>query len=282
MNRKYIFLDIDGTLYSSRINCIPDSAVEALREARKTGHKVFLCTGRSLAEVSRYLNFEVDGFVMGAGAMIYAEGKRIYDHPMKTADVTEIKKLIDSFGMGYALEGSAGAYCSRSGYESLLWYFGRTEETREKRIRCCMDNAVYPEDRGDETVDKIYKICSFNDCWEPDYPALEKKLKEPYILTKSMALEKDHYYTGEVTDGTINKATAVKRVMEYYQADMKDTIAMGDSGNDIPMLKACRMGIAMGNATDETKRSADYVTTDILDNGIRNAFIHCGLIEGEE
>ena len=47
---KYIFLDVDGTLYSPKLGEIPESAMEAIRLAREEGHKIFLCTGRSLAE----------------------------------------------------------------------------------------------------------------------------------------------------------------------------------------------------------------------------------------
>ena len=106
---KYIFLDVDGTLFSPKLGDIPESANEALALARKAGHRIFLCTGRSLAEVSRYLNADVDGFILGAGAMIYADRKRIYDHPFPTADVTRIKKIIRRNNLGYCLEGGAEA-----------------------------------------------------------------------------------------------------------------------------------------------------------------------------
>ena len=96
---KYIFLDIDGTLYSTTIGKIPDSAQEAVRLARKNGHRIFLCTGRSLAEVSQYLNMDVDGFILGAGAMVYADHKRIFDHPIDAGSIARIKRLISSFGL---------------------------------------------------------------------------------------------------------------------------------------------------------------------------------------
>ena len=51
--KKYVFLDIDGTLYSPQIGKIPDSAMDAIRQARANGSKVFLCTGRSLAGCSK-------------------------------------------------------------------------------------------------------------------------------------------------------------------------------------------------------------------------------------
>ena len=54
MDRKIIFLDVDGTL----VDCegkLPDSAARAVRQARENGHRVYICTGRSRAEVYPYL-----------------------------------------------------------------------------------------------------------------------------------------------------------------------------------------------------------------------------------
>ncbi|MBQ7644837.1 MAG: HAD hydrolase family protein, partial [Spirochaetales bacterium] len=55
-------------------------------------------------------------------------------------------------------------------------------------------------------------------------------------------------------------------------------MAFGDGGNDRAMLQSAPVGVAMGNAWTETKEVADYITTDVDDNGIRNALVHYGLI----
>ena len=279
---KYIFLDVDGTLYSPKLGEIPESAMEAIRLAREEGHKIFLCTGRSLAEVSRYLNEDVDGFILGAGSMVYADHKRIFDHPIPQRDVTRIKKIIHRNNLGYCLEGAAGAYCDPSGYESLLWYFSGGVTDREEQIKKCMANGTYPEKFGSEENDSIYKICAYGTDWHPDYEKLEKDLEYPYILTKVIELKEDHFCIGEVTDSNINKYTGVTKVLDYYNAESFQAYAFGDSANDLPMLKACGYGIAMGNGSDSIKEVADYVTDDILEHGIWNAFVHYGLIRGEK
>lgn len=280
-NRKFIFLDVDGTLYSPKLGEIPSSTLEAMARAREEGHRIFLCTGRSLAEVSRYLNEDVDGFILGAGAMIYADHKRIYDHPIPSSDVTRIKKVIRRNNLGYVLEGGAGAYCDPKGYESMLWYFSGGETDRDKRIQKCMDNCTYPETFGSEEVDSIYKICAYGPEWEPDYVNLGKELEEPYILTKVYDSREDRFIIGEITDRNIDKASGVNTVLEHYNVESFMAYGFGDSANDIPMLKACGHGIAMGNGSDEIREIADYVTSDILEHGIWNAFVHYGLIKGE-
>lgn len=78
----------------------------------------------------------------------------------------------------------------------------------------------------------------------------------------------------------ITKAHAVNTLLEHLGADRADTVAFGDAKIDIPMFEACATGVAMGSGGDESKAAADYVTTDVDDDGIWNAFVHLGLIEG--
>lgn len=278
--RKYIFLDIDGTLFSTSIGRIPDSALAAMELARKNGHKLFLCTGRSLAEVVKYLNADVDGFILGAGSMVYAEGKRIYDHPIDASEIARIKHTVHSFGLGYSLEGTAGAYCSPDGYESLLKYFSGGSTDRKKQIARCNANCTYPETFGSEESDSIYKVCAFGTAWEPIYPKLAAALEHPFILTKVMELK--DFVIGEITDRNISKANGIEQILAHYNAEEFDAVGIGDSANDIPMLKKCGISVAMGNSSPETKEAAQYVTSDILHHGIWNAFVHYGIIEGEE
>lgn len=277
--RKYIFLDIDGTLFAPAIGSVPESAFEAIAQARKNGHKVFLCTGRSLAEVSAYLNQGVDGFILGAGAMVYAEGKRIYDHPIPTRSISRIKRMIRECGLGYALEGSAGAYCDEKGYELVLRYFAGGETDREKMVRKAMDSCMYPETFGNEENDKIYKVCAYGEDWNREYPPLEAKLEKPYILTKSMELKEPKLCIGEITNGNVTKAEGIDRVLDHYLARPFEAVGIGDSANDIPMLRKCGLGIAMGNGSPEIKKEADWVTDDILDDGLAKALKYAGVIE---
>ena len=66
--------------------------------------------------------------------------------------------------------------------------------------------------------------------------------------------------------------------MTAVGAPMKNSIAVGDSGNDLEMIKAAGVGVCMGNGSDDVKAAADLVTTDVNDDGIYNAFVKLGLI----
>lgn len=76
----------------------------------------------------------------------------------------------------------------------------------------------------------------------------------------------------------VDKAVAVRRVVEYLGVDMADTVAMGDAKVDIPMFEACVTSVCMGSGGDEAKAAADFVTTDVDEDGLWNVFSHLGLL----
>ena len=82
MNRKIIFLDIDGTLTPAGSNTPPESAMRAVRAAQANGHLVFLCTGRNPAMLAPVLALGFEGAVAGAGGYVFAGDRVLFDCPM--------------------------------------------------------------------------------------------------------------------------------------------------------------------------------------------------------
>ena len=68
------------------------------------------------------------------------------------------------------------------------------------------------------------------------------------------------------------------KVMEMLGCDKKQTYAFGDSMNDASMFEVCQYGVAMGNAADELKEKADYITEHIECDGIKNALQYFKII----
>ena len=69
------------------------------------------------------------------------------------------------------------------------------------------------------------------------------------------------------------------KFISHFGIKLEETMAFGDGGNDIDMIKHAGIGVAMGNARDEVKAAADYVTTSVDDNGILNALIELNILE---
>mgnify|MGYP000081423280 FL=1 len=79
-------------------------------------------------------------------------------------------------------------------------------------------------------------------------------------------------FFADVNVAGVNKAMGINEFASYYGFDVSRTIAFGDGGNDISMIRAAGMGIAMGGASEAVKSVADYITEAVDENGVRNAW----------
>ena len=85
-------------------------------------------------------------------------------------------------------------------------------------------------------------------------------------------------YGADVIERGFSKAEGLKCLCAHYGIERKDSFAFGDSMNDYEIIREAAVGIAMGNAREELKAAADYVTSRIDEDGIWNACRHFGLI----
>lgn len=273
---KYIFLDIDGTLYSPKINAVPYSALEALKKAKENGHKLFVCTGRSLSAAKLFLNFDVDGFVFSAGAVVYVKGKRIHDKPIKTADLNHIREIAAKKSLGFCLEGNAGAYYDEAAFRHIYGYFSGSCINMEEGLEIMRSNCYFPLEYYDEN-DRISKVCVYAD-HEDALNELKQSLPDEFNCLTTLRNPQIKSHCVEVSYKTETKGTAAKLVCEAFGATLADAIGIGDSSNDFEMIRDCGIGIAMGNASEDVKEIADFITADILEDGIEYAFKHFGII----
>jgi hypothetical protein len=86
----------------------------------------------------------------------------------------------------------------------------------------------------------------------------------------------------DVVERSASKANGLKLLCDYFQIDIHDTIAFGDSMNDYEIVCAAGIGVAMGNAFPELKAAADYVTTRIDEDGVWNACVALKLFDPDE
>ena len=99
-----------------------------------------------------------------------------------------------------------------------------------------------------------------------------------YIST-SASYGRDGGTSGEVTKAGITKGSGVQAVLDMYNDPEGITYGFGDSMNDASLLQSTNIGIAMGNACDELKQYADYITDNIENDGIYKALKKYGLLE---
>ena len=272
---KIIFIDVDGTLVNYE-NVLPDSAVEAIRSSRQQGHKVYICTGRSRAEVYENIwNIGLDGMIGGNGSYVESEGKIILHQVITLEQCQRIVDWLHARGLEFYLESNNGLFASEN-------FEVRAEPTIQEY--CARKNQkpvtvreIFPEMicGGELYRDDLNKVSFILNSYK-DYLQAVKDFPDLKVGTWGGAGQTALF--GDFSPKNISKAHAIEVLLKYLDADISDTIAFGDAAIDIPMLEICAVGVAMQNGSDEIKAIADFVTDDVDHDGLKKAFTKLNLI----
>lgn len=280
MDKKIVFLDVDGTLINYDA-ILPKSAAEAVEGARKNGHKVYICTGCSKAEIEERHLCELDGMIGGNGAYVEDDGKVVMHQGLSKEDVKHIVDWCNDRHLGFYLEANSGMYCNdymlEQGPQVMVKYAlgkGANEEQAKQMSSGFVGSFIHlkGEDLYRDDVNKISFILS-------DYQDhLDSKKEFPSLIANTWGGRGELALFGDLGPTGITKRHAIEVLLKYLNADVKDTISFGDAKIDESMFECCAYNVAMGNANDELKAKADYVTADVDDDGLYKAFKHIGLI----
>lgn len=274
MNTKYVFLDIDGTLVDKG-GVIPETATKAITKTRERGHKVFVCTGRSRCEIHDYiLEAGIDGIVGSAGAYVELDGKVIYHRPMTERMNRRLLDYFESRKMSIFVETNDELLVNDIGLRYVAEHIRRCTLNNEPYDKAFFDlSSPLSEKHKPETL-PINKLLYVTTEYDPE--DVKRDLQTEFtVVDSAIALPGN---SGELSELGMHKGKGIDVVIQYFNADIKDTIGIGDGENDIEMLKSAGVAIAMGNANPKLKEVADFVTTNIDDDGLWNAFEWCQLL----
>lgn len=276
---KLIFIDIDGTLFDHAKDAIPESAKNAILSVKSKGHKIFLSTGRPYADIDQeILNFPLDGMIVSCGAVVYVDNKPIYckTYPQKEL-ISLIQFMLDN-NIGFSLDGIHKNYLTEEAFNCLSsLMFKNNEDSELSRAMMAKNNCFPFEDMKEEDLKEVVKISIFTKNKESCGKLFQKI---PESLTGFMYKNKHlNLYNGEISIKGITKATGLKKITTYLSKNIKDTIAIGDSLNDLDILQEAGLSICMGNGADECKKTADFVTKDVSDDGLAYALKHFNLAD---
>lgn len=243
-----VFLDIDGTLISGSLE-IPEGNQRAIAAAREKGHMVFINTGRSWGNIPETLlsQFNVDGIIAGSGVMITMNGKTVYRASMGNELVRRIAE--------YAFNHREYWYI----FEGLNRVYFLPNDVRDPASYQVL--LAKPED-----VQKMF------DGDEIQVIAMGVKVPDEFKEHFKDEIEVFQFdtYADCVIKGT-NKATGIQKVLELTGIKRENTIAVGDSNNDMDMIKFAGVGVAMANAQQSILDVADYVTESAEKCGVAAA-----------
>lgn len=257
-----IFFDIDGTLLVNPFDPMPESTVCAIEKARANGHICMINTGRSLKLVGEDITgqTEFDGLLLGCGTMITYRGDVLLHKTFTAEEAKQIIAGLTKHGIDAVLEGAENNFLAP---EEEMFH----EHWREY-IRKFTDMSYSTFGEAPEHFDKFY-------AYVEDRAKMDAFMQEFADLLDVVDRSKGYF---ELMPKGCSKASAMEYVAEYLGIPMSETVAIGDGANDIPMLECAHCAIVMGNAPEEVKQLADYVTTDVDKDGIENALKWLGVI----
>ena len=258
---KIVFTDIDQTLYSHTTNCVPETAIKAIKELQSKGIKVFLCSGRNYYLIRKTGILDIvhpDGLVMMNGACAAIDGRVIYQYPIPNSVVNAMIKFSYRLRFGLTLiEESEGHINMIDDHviDAHAKYGTRFPQPRKFPI---------PYDRV------VYQMIAFCD-------EFDESLFLPHLENCKSA--RWDPYAVDIMLKDSDKAKGILAVLEHYGWTSDNALSLGDNLNDIEMLLFTGISIAMDNGVSEAKAVADYVTDDIDKDGWAKAFRHYGLID---
>ncbi|GAA1923824.1 Cof-type HAD-IIB family hydrolase [Microbacterium aoyamense] len=281
---RIVFIDVDGTIleHGSRVAA---STVDAIQTARAAGHRVLLCTGRAQGDIDpAVLAIGFDGAVTNGGVTAYVGDELVVSRLLTPASVDRLVTAMQDLGIHYFLQTDDEVFAT-AGMTALVREWVRALQadddargvTRPENslaglaTRTYRDVTFAPED----AIAKAVFVSLEDDGLERLQVAVGDEF---HIVPGSIPLPGGS--NGEVCLLGTNKGTAIELVLAHLGEDPQDVIGIGDSWNDVEMFEVCGTSVAMGNAEPELKALADFVTTSVADDGVWNAFVRLGLIEG--
>ncbi|WP_049474109.1 MULTISPECIES: Cof-type HAD-IIB family hydrolase [unclassified Streptococcus] len=277
---KIIFLDVDGTIVDYD-NHIPNSARQAIRKARENGHLVYVCTGRSKAEMPDDIwNIGFDGMIGGNGSYVEHKGQILQHQLIPYETAKRAVDWLESRGLEFYLESNNGLFASRNFREAarptLRAYALGKGASEEQVLHMEAEDALHGLVYGGELYrDDLNKISFILHSYQDH---LDSKEAFPELKAGTWGGRGEEALFGDLGVKDIHKAYAVDVILQHLGANREDTIAFGDAKVDIPMLEACQIGVAMGNGGPEILAMADLITDDVREDGLYKAFEKLGLL----
>ena len=256
---KALLLDVDGTLLSFETHKVSQSSMDALKKVHDSGIKIVIATGRAASDLHEIDAVPYDGVIALNGAeCVLRDGSVIRKVAIPVQDFRKSMELAREFDFAVALELNEGVFVNRL-------------TPTVEQIAGIVEHPVPPVVDIEEMFDKkeCCQLCFYFD---------EETEQKVMPLLPGLSATRWHPLFADVNVAGTSKATGLSLFADYYRIKVAEIMACGDGGNDIPMLKAAGIGVAMGNASEKVQSVADFVTDTVDNNGLCKALKQFGVI----
>lgn len=272
---KLVALDLDGTLFdnSSRIS---KRNLTAIRSITDKGIHVVISTGRPFEGIpfdqikGTGINYAITA--NGSGIYEISTGKCLYENAMDEELVTPILNFLltrdihtDAFigGKGYTPVQCVETAQKLTVPSSIKNYIITTRTRLDNILQFIHENQL-----------KVQKM-TLNFYPAADGTLIDRETVRKFLVSNpSITTVCGGYNNLEFTRADANKGVGLRKLAEILGVNPDATMAIGDTENDLAIIEAAGIGVAMGNATDAVKARADYVTTTNTKDGVAAAIEH--------
>ena len=272
---KLVALDLDGTLFdnSSRIS---KRNLTAIRSITDKGIHVVISTGRPFEGIpfdqikGTGINYAITA--NGSGIYEISTGKCLYENAMDEELVTPILNFLltrdihmDAFigGKGYTPVQCVETAQKLTVPSSIKNYIITTRTRLDNILQFIHENQL-----------KVQKM-TLNFYPAADGTLIDRETVRKFLVSNpSITTVCGGYNNLEFTRADANKGVGLRKLAEILGVNPDATMAIGDTENDLAIIEAAGIGVAMGNATDAVKAPADYVTTTNTKDGVAAAIEH--------
>ena len=246
---KAAFFDIDGTLLSFKTHRVSEGTIRAFERLHKAGIRTFLSTGRPQVLIPP-MPVKFDATITMNGGYVFTPTEVLYANPIPQEDTDAwldysqrhaICTMLFTADAMMAANPTPVGYALRDMLEFPMPPIVDVSAMRGKKAYQLI--AVMPQER-DEEVGAMMTSCH---------------------------LPRWHEAFTDIVAAGNNKAVGMEAICRHYGISQEETLAFGDGGNDTEMLQWAGIGVAMGNASEELKRVADWVTSSVDEEGIERA-----------
>ena len=272
---KLVALDLDGTLFdnSSRIS---ERNLTAIRSITDKGIHVVISTGRPFEGIpfdqikGTGINYAITA--NGSGIYEISTGKCLFENAMDEELVTPILNFLltrdihmDAFigGKGYTPVQCVETAQKLTVPSSIKNYIITTRTRLDNILQFIHENQL-----------KVQKM-TLNFYPAADGTLIDRETVRKFLVSNpSITTVCGGYNNLEFTRADANKGVGLRKLAEILGVNPDATMAIGDTENDLAIIEAAGIGVAMGNATDAVKARADYVTTTNTKDGVAAAIEH--------
>lgn len=251
-NVRIVFVDLDGTLKDNeeKVSIRNKKIFERLADK---GIIVVLATGRSLQDAMTYSKqFSTSNYVIssnGAEIYNYVTKETIYKSVISREDVLKISELVKKYELFFIANCLDKTYTNKQYNESGKKIITSLDEIEEDISQIIIESF-------DLDKMKLFR----KDFGNVEHLKISNKSRNPETSKKIL------FY--DITCDDVSKGNAVKTLCNYLKINIDKTMAIGDSNNDIEMLRTVKIKVAMNNATEELKKEANYITLSNEQEGV--------------